>query len=449
MTTIIRGGTLVDDGSSRRADIVVADGHIADIQPEGTHPGTSFSEEIDASGCLVIPGVIDSHVHFREPGLTHKADIASESRAAAAGGVTTWFDMPNCVPQTTTLEALADKQRRAALTSVVNYAFFFGATNDNAALLGALDTTTVPGIKLFMGSSTGNMLVDRREAIETVFAQAAATRLPVVAHCEDTAIINRNMAAAKQRWGDDPDVAHHADIRSREACMASTQLAVRLATAAGARLHVAHLSTADELKLIDGRNVTAELCAAYLVFDDTDYRHLGPLVKVNPAIKSRADRDALLRFLNAPDDGPGHMLTVATDHAPHLLREKQGGAARAVSGMPLVQFSLPLMLTLTDRGVLTRERVVQLMCNNPARYFGVRHRGFLRPGYHADIAIVRRQTWTLQAGHILSRCGWSPLTGRSFGWTVERTICNGVTVYDHGRLTAVSAAQAVGFNPSR
>ncbi len=449
MTTIIRGGTLVDEGRSQRADLVVSDGHIADIQPEGTHPGTSFSEEIDASGCLVLPGVIDSHVHFREPGMTHKADICSESRAAAAGGVTTWFDMPNCVPQTTTIEALADKQQRAARTSMVNYAFYFGATSDNVGLFGQLDTTAVPGIKLFMGSSTGNMLVESREALKAVFAEAAKLGLPVVAHCEDTTTIGRNMRMAQQRWGDDPDVALHAEIRSSEACVQSTRLATELARVAGARLHVAHLSTADELSLIDGRLVTGELCVGHLVFCDEDYQRLGTLIKVNPAIKTRADRDALCSFLTAPDDGPGRHLTVGTDHAPHLLSEKQGGAARAVSGMPMVQFSLPVMLGLADQGVLSVERVVQLMCNNPARYFGVSGRGYLRPGCHADITIVRRRPWTLRPEQILSRCGWSPLTGHRFSWVVERTLCNGVTVYADGRLADTPAGQAVRFDAFR
>lgn len=444
--TLIHGGTVVDGGQRRRADIVVDGGIITEVTENTSHhPDASFSEEIDATGCFVLPGVIDSHVHFREPGLTAKADIASESRAAAAGGVTTFFDMPNCVPQTTTLEALEDKQQRAERESMVNHAFFFGATNDNADLFRSLDPTRVPGIKVFMGSSTGNMLVDREEALERIFAEAARLALPVMAHCEDTSIINRNMAMARQRWGDDPAVEHHAEIRSAEACLASTQTAVALAKKHGTNLHVAHLSTAAELALIDGRGVSGELCVGHLAFCDEDYARLGALIKVNPAIKSRHDRDALRRFLNADDAGAGRHLTIGTDHAPHLLGEKQGGAAKAASGMPIIQFSLPLMLGLTDEGVLSMERLVQLMCHHPADLFGVSNRGYLRPHYQADIVLVRRREWTLTEDQILSKCGWSPLTGHRFSWAVERTLCNGVTVWHEGRLASRAAGQPVRF----
>jgi dihydroorotase len=353
--------------------------------------------------------------------------------------------MPNCVPQTTTFEALEDKQERAARESMVNYAFFFGATNENAGLFSRLDPTRVPGIKLFMGSSTGNMLVDRREALERVFAEAAHVGLPVMAHCEDTSIINKNMERARQQWGDDPAVEHHSEIRSAEACLASTQLAVALAKKHGTHLHVAHLSTADELPLIDGNHVSGELCVGHLAFCDEDYGRLGSLIKVNDAIKSRQDRDALRRFLNAPDTGAGHDLTIGTDHAPHLLTEKQGGAARAASGMPLVQFALPLMLELTDEGVLTVERLVQLMCHHPAELFGVCGRGHLRPGSQADIVLVRRREYTLIEEQILSKCVWSPLTGHRFNWTVERTLCNGITVWNKGQLASDAAGQPVRF----
>jgi len=445
-TTLIHGGTVVDGGRRRRADIVVDGGRITEVNENPkAHPGASYSEEIDATGCLVLPGVIDSHVHFREPGLTAKADIASESRAAAAGGVTTFFDMPNCVPQTTNLEALHDKQQRAGRESMVNHAFFFGATNDNAGLFSQLDPTSVPGIKLFMGSSTGNMLVDRSEALERIFGEAARLALPVMAHCEDTSVIQGNAQEAQRRWGEDPAVGHHPEIRSREACLASTSMAVALAKKHGAHLHVAHLSTADELPLIDGRHVSGELCVGHLVFCDEDYRRLGALIKVNPAIKRRSDRDALRRFLNAPDTGAGATLTIGTDHAPHLLEEKQGGAMRAASGMPLVQFALPLMLGLTDEGVLTVERMVQLMCHHPADLFGVSGRGHLQPGHQADIVLVRRREWTLTPEQILSKCGWSPLTGHHFTWAVERTLCNGVTVWREGQVATQNAGQAVRF----
>ena len=380
MRTLIEGGAIVNEGRTFDGSIVVDDKNILSITEGFTRPDVAVDETIDASGCFILPGIIDDHVHFREPGLTDKADIDSESRAAAAGGVTTYFDMPNCVPQTTTLEALEDKFRLAAEKSHVNYSFFFGATNDNSDLFSRLDRSRIPGIKLFMGSSTGNMLVDRREALDRIFATAG---LPIMAHCEDTAIINRNMAAAKERYGDDPDVRHHPEIRSEEACYESTRLAVELARKHHARLHVAHLTTARELELFgerreergERREITAEATVSHLYFSDRDYAQLGTRIKCNPAIKTEGDREALQQALN-----DGRITVIGTDHAPHLLSQKEGGCARAVSGMPMIQFSLVTMLELVDRGVLSIERLVELMCHNPARLFGVCQRGFLRPG---------------------------------------------------------------------
>lgn len=395
-------------------------------------------ELIDATGCFVLPGVIDDHVHFREPGLTAKADIGSESAAAAAGGVTSYFDMPNCVPQTTSPEALDEKFALARRKSHVNYSFFFGATNDNAELFGRLDTSRIPGIKLFMGSSTGNMLVDKEQSLNTIFKTVAEMGVPVMAHCEDTAIINANMARAKACCGDDPDVSMHCRIRSAEACIESTRLAVSLAQRYNARLHVAHLSTAEEVELIRQANagvtnltdkrITAEAVSGHLLFTASDHAALGARIKINPAIKTAADRDALRRAV-----ADGTVDIIATDHAPHLLSEKQGGCCRAASGMPMVQFSLVAMLGLVDEGVLTLERLVQLMCHNPAVLFGVRGRGFIRPGYKADLVIVRPESpWTVNAACIKSKCGWSPVEGKTFSWRVERTICNGHTVFADG-----------------
>ena len=428
MKTIVSGGTIVNEGRSRRADVVIEDGLIADIvSPDSV--AAEGAEIVDARGCYVLPGIIDSHVHFREPGLTEKADIETESRAAAAGGVTSFFDMPNTQPQTTTIEALREKQQLAATKSHVNYAFFFGATNDNAQLFAQLDPHAVPGIKLFMGSSTGNMLVDRDEALERVFRLAAP--LPIMAHCEDTAIIDRNMQTALE-GSDDPDVALHPFIRSEEACIASTQKAIALATKHKARLHVAHISTADELDLIPlsspSSMITAEVTVGHLLFSSQDYGRLGTRIKVNPAIKSPVDQFMLRQALT-----DGHITTIATDHAPHLLAQKEGGCRRAASGMPMVQFSLVAMLGLVDERVLSIERLVELMAHGPARLFEVRGRGFLRRGYHADIAVVRPHSpWTLIPDVIESRCGWSPLEGREFCWRVETTICNGHLVYHHG-----------------
>lgn len=443
MRTIIKGGTLVSEGRSFRGDLVIDGECISSI---GEHISTRGNDDavIDATGCFVLPGVIDEHVHFREPGLEHKADIESESRAAAYGGVTTYFDMPNTKPQTTTLEALADKQERAQRESHVNYAFFFGATNDNAGLFARLDSHRVPGIKLFMGASTGNMLVDDDAALGNVFRMASNLGLPLMAHCEDTRLINENMSSARARYGDDPDVTLHPIIRSAEACFRSSSKAVALARRWNTELHIAHVSTARELQLLDRNEhpqVTGEAVLAHLLFADTDYSRLGARIKCNPAVKTIADRDALRRALA---DGTIHC--VGTDHAPHELQAKQGGAARAASGMPMVQFSLPAMLGLVDEGVLTIERLVELMCHNPARLFSVDGRGFLRPGYKADIAIVRPHApWMVTPAVVQSKCGWSPLDGVRLQWRVEQTLCNGHLVFDRGRFFAESRGQAVSF----
>ena len=462
MATLIKGAHIVNEGRCFEGSIVIEDEKIVDILPSPIplhHPPFTIHQEIDASGCYVLPGIIDTHVHFREPGMTEKADIESESRAAAAGGVTSYFEMPNTVPQTTTLEALEDKFQRAAHSSHVNYTFFFGATNDNTSLFSQLDPHRVPGIKLFMGSSTGNMLVDRDEALNKIFASAA---LPIMAHCEDTDIINHNMAVAKQGHGDDPDVSLHPFIRSEEACLASTSKAVALAKKYGTRLHVAHLSTAEELDLfiesgvlrtdrpddskgVEGASksnytsqfsvlssqvspITAEACVGHLIFSLLDYQRLGTRIKVNPAIKSPVDQFMLREALN-----DGRITTIATDHAPHLLSQKQGGCVRAASGMPMVQFSLPAMLELVDQKVLSIERMVQLMAHNPASLFEVRQRGFIRKGYQADLVIVRPDApWTVTQDVIESKCKWSPLEGHTFRWRVEQTFCNGHLIYNNG-----------------
>jgi dihydroorotase len=429
MKTYIKGGTIVNEGRSFVGTVVV-DGDIIEQIAEGESPAddTAASRVIDAGGCYVLPGVIDDHVHFREPGLTDKADMDSESRAAAAGGVTTFFDMPNTVPQTITIEALREKFRLAEEKSHVNYSFFFGATNDNAVLFEHLDTHSVPGIKVFMGSSTGNMLVDGDDALERIFSEAP---LPLMTHCEDTAIINRNMAEMKTKFGDDPEIWAHQLIRSEEACLASTEKALELAVKHRARLHLAHVSTKAELELIPPHclnSITAEATIGHLLFSTVDYNTLGSRIKVNPAIKSIADREELRRGLT-----DGRISVVATDHAPHLLKHKQGGCATAASGMPMVQFSLPAMLDLVTEGTLTIERLVELMAHNPATIFQVRERGYIRTGYKADMVIVRPKTpWKVTRDVILSKCGWSPMEGHTFGWRVEKTLCNGHVVYDDG-----------------
>lgn len=427
MKTLIKGATIVNEGRAFSGCIAFDDDIITDIF-ENQQPDASYDNVIDASGCYILPGVIDDHVHFREPGLTDKADIDSESQAAAAGGITTYFDMPNTLPQTTTLEALEEKFSIAASKSHVNYSFFFGATNDNVADFSKLDIHRIPGIKLFMGSSTGNMLVDKREALERIFSTAP---MPIMAHCEDTDIINRNMQEAKANGCDDPDISLHMHIRSEEACYNSTKLAVDLAKASGARLHVAHLTTARELELFGSdSNITAEATVGHLFFTSDDHQQLGAKIKVNPAIKTASDRDALRQSLSN-----GKIDVVGTDHAPHLLQQKQGGSSKATSGMPMIQFSLVTMLELVDNGVLTIERLAELMCHNPARLFEVRQRGFLRKGYHADMVIVRpNSAWTVTKDTILSKCGWSPMEGHTYNWKVEKTICNGHIVYSNGTV---------------
>ena len=433
--TLIKGGIIVNEGRSLKGDLVIDDGIILEVRgekQEGSDEKQEVSDEcdiIDASGCYVLPGIIDTHVHFREPGLTDKADIESESRAAAYGGVTSYLDMPNTVPQTTTLEALSDKFAIAERSSHVNYGFFFGATNDNYPLFSNLDRSKVAGIKLFMGSSTGNMLVDKYASLLKVFQTAKQVDLPVVAHCEDTDTINHNMEQMKKAYGDDPMVALHPLIRSEEACYESSALAVQLARNFGTRLHVAHLSTAKELDLFQPASpITAEACVAHLYFTSDDYLTKGARIKCNPAVKSQADRDALRAALN-----DGRIATIATDHAPHLLSQKQGGCARAASGMPMVQFSLVTMLELVDEGVLTIERLVELMAHHPATLFDISKRGFLREGYYADLAIVRPESpWQLTADGIQSKCGWSPMEGHTFHWRVEHTFCNGHHIYNKG-----------------
>ncbi len=445
MTTLIHGGHLVNEGRVTDGDIIIEDG---DIQAVGSLADVDKSVNvIDASGCYVLPGIIDDHVHFREPGLTEKADIESESRAAAAGGVTSYFDMPNCKPQTTSLEALNDKFERSKHRSCVNYSFFYGATNDNADTFSQLDASRIPGIKLFMGSSTGNMLVDRRQSLERIFKTC---KLPLMVHCEDTAIIDRNMEEAQKAWGSDPPVSLHAMIRSEEACLSSTRKAIQLAEQYGTRLHIAHISTAEELDLLPAvpsshssvPRITAEACVGHLYFTQLDHERLGALIKVNPAIKTPVDQFMLREALS-----DGRITVVATDHAPHLLEQKQGGCSRAASGMPMIQFSLPTMLELVDAGVLKITRLVELMCHNPARLFGVERRGFLRPGYRADITIVRPHApWTVTKDVIQSKCGWSPLEGHQFQWRVERTLCNGRTVCADGLVCPDCAGEEIRFN---
>lgn len=441
--TQIKNATIVNEGRQFIGTLVIDDDRIDEIiEGNDAEPVIPVDETIDGTGCYLFPGVIDDHVHFRDPGLTAKGDFNTESRAAAAGGVTTIFDMPNCQPQTTTMEAFKEKWMIAAAKSVVNYGIYFGATAGNAYELSKLDPRKVAGIKLFMGSSTGNMLVDNEVALRAIFESA---KLPIMTHCENTQLINENMKKAQDAYGNDPAVEHHPEIRSEEACYQSTALAVKLAQETGARLHVAHISTAHELELFEANNpnITAEACVGHLVFCDKDYAKLGTRIKVNPAIKSEADRTALREALNN-----GKIYTIGTDHAPHKMSDKMGGCAKAASGMPIIQFSLVSMLELVDKGVLTLERMVQLMCHNPAELLQIENRGYLREGYKADIVMVRPHApWTLTPNRIQSKCNWSPLEGHVFHWRVERTFCNGFPIFNRGHVTDEKfRGQAVCYN---
>ena len=438
MKILLKGGTIVNEGHSFVGDLVIENDHILEIINDGIARG-NYDQIIDATGCFVLPGVIDEHVHFREPGLTRKADIESESRAAAFGGVTSFFDMPNTIPQTTNLATLEEKFSLGAEKSHVNYSFFIGATNDNADVLRTVDATRVPGIKLFMGASTGNMLVDKMDSLREIFHIAKERNLPVMTHCEDTKLINENMKQAKEKYGEDPDVIHHAEIRSAEACYQSSSLAAQLAKESGAHLHIAHISTADELTLAD-KNITLEACIAHLFFTDEDYAEKGTRIKCNPSIKSRIDRDAIRKALM-----DGRISCIGTDHAPHELKDKVGGCAHAASGMPMLQFSLVTMLELVDQGVLTIERLVELMSHQPARLFEVSRRGFLRPNYKADVVIVKKEPWTVSVDDIQSKCKWSPMEGHHYQWRVAYTICNGHIVYDRGTLDESYRGEEIKF----
>lgn len=442
MTILVKNATIINEGQRFVGSLLLDKDFIAHIFAQGEALPSLVDSVIDATNCILLPGVIDEHVHFREPGMTHKGDIFSESCAAAAGGVTSVFEMPNTNPPTTTLDAWQQKMELAQDHCFVNYAFYFGATNHNATLLPQLDIHRTCGVKLFMGSSTGDMLVDREEALKTIFELSP---LPIVAHCEDTNMINANAARIRELYGSDADVKYHSLIRSSEACVNSTRKAVRLALATGARLHIAHVSTAAELQIIQDAkpNVSAEVCLSHLLFCDNDYSRFGTRIKCNPSVKTAHDRNELRQALS-----DGRILTVATDHAPHLLSEKQGGAFRAVSGMPMVQFSLPAMFSLADRGILSQERIVELMCHAPARLFHVCKRGFIRCGYKADLVLLRHQPQTITAADVLSKCAWSPLEGCTLQWIVDKTFCNGRIIYSDGHVDTSHRGQAILFNPS-
>ncbi len=413
MRLLIHNAQIVNEGRIFPGSVLIDNQLITDVVEGVNCPAVSADETVDAHQAFLLPGAIDDHVHFRDPGLTHKGDMLSESEAARAGGVTSIMDMPNCKPATITLETLNDKFVEAGKKCVVNYSFYFGATNDNVSLLPCLDIHRVCGVKVFMGSSTGNMLVDRRQSLAEIFSLSP---LLVAAHCEDQQTISQNAKSYAAQYGDNLDVSFHPFIRSREACLASSRLAVDLSRRSGARLHLLHITTAEELALL-GDNVTGEAAVAHLLFSDADYATLGSRIKCNPAVKTAADRLALRQAV-----ADGTISVVGTDHAPHLLSEKEGGALKAASGMPMIQFSLIGMLDLFGPVV-----TVQRMCHAPAELFHIQKRGFIRKGYYADLVIVQPQQWVLSKDDILSKCKWSPLEGHQFRHKVVRTFVNGTS----------------------
>lgn len=450
----IKDATIVNEGISRKGSLIIEGDRISDILEEGKIPIAPCDETINAKGMYLLPGVIDEHVHFRDPGLTEKADMETESEAAAAGGITSFMDMPNTKPLTTTIETLNDKFEEGGRKSRINYSFFFGATNNNANLLRQLDIKHVCGVKLFMGASTGNMLVDKMSALERIFHESP---LLIMTHCEDSNLIRTNAEHYKALYGEDPDVKFHPLIRNEEVCYHSSALAVKLAKESGARLHIAHVSTAKELTFftpellsssdkkphIFNKKITGEACLAHLLFCDKDYATKGTRIKCNPSVKTEHDRDALRKALvdNRID-------TIGTDHAPHLWKDKQGGCIKAASGMPMIQFSLPCLLELADEGVLPMTQVIEKMCHAPARLFEIKDRGFLRKGYKADMVLVKRlpEGWTVTKDIILSKCKWSPLEGETLHWKIMQTIVNGHTVYANGQVDSSSRGEALEFD---
>ena len=445
MKTLISNATIINEGRRFLGSVLLCGEVIEAVYGAGDALPEADSV-VDATGLWLLPGVIDDQVHFRDPGLTHKGDIGTESRAAVAGGVTSVMDMPNTKPPATTLELLEAKYRLGAEKSLVNYSFLLGATNDNLAELKRVDARHVAGVKLFMGSSTGNMLVDDERALAAIFAE---TPCLIAAHCEDEATIRRNTDYYRAMLGDDVPVACHPFIRSTEACYRSSAKAVELAGRYGSRLHVFHLSTGLELSLFDPRTpladkrVTAEVCVHHLWFSDEDYARLGSRIKCNPAIKTAADRQALRCAV-----AEGRIDVVATDHAPHLLAEKEGGALRAASGMPLVQHSLVAMLQLAAQGVFTVEQVVERMCHAPAVLYRIVRRGYIRPGYYADLALVHPHSpWTVSRNNIIYKCGWSPFEGTTFDAAVQSTWVNGRRVYDRGTFDESARGMRLEFDP--
>ena len=433
MTTLIHQATIVNEGEQYVGSVLIEDNRIAAIIRGTDTQGFSADHVIDAKGKYLIPGCIDDHVHFRDPGLTHKADMHTESRAAARGGITSIMDMPNCNPQTTTIETLEAKFADAKEKCLVNHSFYLGATTNNIEEIRRVDPSTICGVKLFMGSSTGGMLVDQDERIERIFSESPTL---IALHCEDQSIISANTAKYKEATAsDDPAVEYHPLIRSEEACYQSTKKAVELARKTGAKIHIMHISTARELEILQqgdlkDKQVTAEVCLPHLYFTDADYATYGTRIKCNPAVKTEADRNALRNALRE-----GLVDVIGTDHAPHLPADKVGGSLKAASGIPTIQYVLPAMLELADQGIITLPEVVEKMAHNPAILYKVKERGFIREGYRADLVLLSPDApHTVTTEEIESKCAWSPFEGHTFRWNITHTWINGHAVYACGEF---------------
>ncbi len=444
---LLKNATIVNEGEQLKADLLIENERITKIIPSNQEIKLlKDCIRIDLSGKYILPGVIDDQVHFRDPGLTHKADMETESKAAVAGGITSFMDMPNTIPNTLTQPILEEKYQAAAKKSWANYSFYMGVSNDNADEVLKTNPRNVCGIKIFFGASTGNMLVDNLETIEKVFSKSS---MLIAAHCEDEKTIQRNLKAAKETYGEDIPFSAHPKIRSEEACYLSSSFAVNLARKHGTRLHVFHLSTAKEMELFSNektlskKKITAEVCMHHLWFSDRDYAKNASRIKWNPAIKKQSDADALLKALLEDK-----IDVVATDHAPHTLAEKDNSYTKAASGGPMVQHALVLFLEMMHQGKISLEKVVEKMCHAPAMLFRIENRGFIREGYYADLVIVDlNDSWEVRPDNILYKCGWSPLTGQTFQSKVIATFVNGTLVYQQGEFLSKGNAQRLLFNP--
>lgn len=442
---LIHNATIINEGESFIGSVLVENERIAEVYKNRVPEQIlNASHVVDAKGLWLIPGVIDDQVHFREPGLTHKGDIASESRAAIAGGVTSFMDMPNTKPQTTSIEELEKKFELGAEKSYANYSFYMGATNENLVELKKVDPKNVCGLKVFMGSSTGNMLVDSKETLSAIFAE---TGMLIATHCEKEEIVRENIAYYKAKLGDNIPLQYHPLIRSAEACYRSSAEAVELADKYGTQLHILHLSTAKEISLFDikplsDKKITGEVCVHHLWFSDEDYTKLGTLIKWNPAVKTVADRGALMQGLLS-----GKLDVIATDHAPHLIEEKQGDCLHAASGGPLVQHSLQVMLEKVKQGVITKEQVVDKMCHASAVLYKIHKRGYIRKGYFADLVLVNpNKPYTVSKENILYKCKWSPFEGQTFSSSIEKTFLNGKLAFENDTVKDEIKGQALRFD---